>query len=94
MQISRDFSSTYKYLFVHTFTTGIGPLLFFDIDFPIRLTLDYQEDYWIMRSIIRILGQNPDMKSIIALFKQNPDFYKINWFRNDDYKIAQNNKNL
>ena len=32
MQISRDFSSTYKYLFIHTFTTGIGPRLSLDID--------------------------------------------------------------
>ena len=60
-----------------------------DINFPIRLTLDYQEDYWLMLSIIRILGQSPDRKDIINLFKVNPDFYKINWFRNDDYKNAQ-----
>ena len=32
MQISRDFSCTYKYLFIHKFTTGIGPRLSLDID--------------------------------------------------------------
>ena len=32
MQISRDFSSTYKYLFIHKFTIGIGPRLSLDID--------------------------------------------------------------
>ena len=63
-----------------------------EIEIPIRLTLDYEEDYWIMRSIIRILGQFPSREMIIDLFRSNPDFYKINWFRNDDYKIAQNNR--
>ena len=32
MQITRDFSSTYKYFFIHKFTTGIGPRLSLDID--------------------------------------------------------------
>ena len=61
------------------------------IDFPIRLTLDYQEDYWLMNSLVRILGQNPNREKIINFFMLNPDLYKINWFRNDDYKLAQHN---
>ena len=60
-----------------------------EIDFPIRLTLDYQEDYWLMNSLVRILGQNPNREKIINFFMLNPDLYKINWFRNDDYKSAQ-----
>jgi len=60
------------------------------ISFPIRLTLDYEEDYWLMRSISRIIGQFATRKEIVEIFANNPDLYKINWFRNDDYKIAQN----
>ena len=32
MQISRDFSGTDKYLFIHSFIKGIGPRLSFDIE--------------------------------------------------------------
>ena len=65
-----------------------------DITVPIRLTLDYQEDYWLMNSMVRILGQFADRKSVVDLFKSNPDLYKINWFRNDDYKVAQIGKSI
>ena len=60
-----------------------------NIEIRIRLTLDYQEDYWLMNSIVRILGDFPERKTVIDLFRSNPDLYKINWFRNDDYKAAQ-----
>ena len=60
-----------------------------DIKFPLRLTLDYKEDYWLMSSILRMLGKFPDRKEILELFNTNPDLYKVNWFRNDDYKSAQ-----
>ena len=59
-----------------------------DVSCPIRLTLDYQEDYWLMNKIIRLLDPFSDRKEIIQLFVQNPDMYKINWFRNDEYKLA------
>ena len=49
-----------------------------------RLTIDYEEDYWLLRSIINILGQNPSRNEIESLFINNPDFYKINFFRNID----------
>jgi len=60
----------------------------FNISLPIRLTLDYEEDYWLMRTMRRSLSLQPDRKEIIDFFVNNPDIYKINWFRNDDYKIA------
>jgi spore coat polysaccharide biosynthesis protein SpsF len=60
-----------------------------DVKCPIRLTLDYEEDYWLMNYMVRILDQFPDRQKVVNLFKANPDLYKINWFRNDDYKAAQ-----
>ena len=63
-----------------------------DVSCPIRLTLDYQEDYLLMNKIIRLLDPFSDRKEIIQLFVQNPDMYKINWFRNDEYKLAHKDK--
>ena len=60
----------------------------YDIEFPLRLTLDYKEDYWLMCSILKMLSKFPERKEILELFKANPDLYKVNWFRNDDYKSA------
>ena len=57
-----------------------------------RLTLDYEEDYWLLKSIINILGQNPSRDEIENLFNNNPDFHKINYFRNSDWKDKQNNQ--
>ena len=42
-----------------------------------------------MSSILRMLDKFPDRKEILELFNANPDLYKVNWFRNDDYKSAQ-----
>tara|TARA_B100001989_G_scaffold3713_1_gene2505 strand:- start:54846 stop:55598 length:753 start_codon:yes stop_codon:yes gene_type:complete len=55
-----------------------------------RLTLDYEEDYWLLKSIINILGQNPSRDEIEKLFKNNPDLHKINYFRNADWEEKQN----
>ena len=60
----------------------------------IRLTLDYQEDYWLLESIRRILGNNATRKDINKLFKDNPDFHMINFFRNEEWKEAQLAKKL
>ena len=55
----------------------------------IRLTLDYEEDYWMLYTVLRCLGHNADEKQIVKLFKCNPDLHKINWFRQKDYKENQ-----
>ena len=60
----------------------------------LRLTLDYEEDYWLLVSIIRILGSNPDRNKVRQLFLNNPDLTKINLFRNDEWKKAQLSKQL
>jgi len=50
-----------------------------------RLTLDYEEDYWLLSSLNRILGRNITRDKVEDFFKKNPEFYLINWFRGDDY---------
>lgn len=53
---------------------------------PIRLTLDYYEDYILIRSVFELLGHYATRLQIIKFFLKNPDFSHVNWFRNDDYK--------
>ena len=60
----------------------------------IRLTLDYEEDYWLLASIARILGNNASRESVDQLFLENPDLAKVNFFRNDEWKHAQLSKRI
>lgn len=55
----------------------------------LRLTLDYEEDYWLLESVRRIVGNLAARNVIDQLFMANPDLYKVNWFRNDEWKSAQ-----
>ena len=55
----------------------------------VRLTLDYEEDYWLLASILRICGKNCTRAEISQLFKSNPDLKKVNWFRNSDWENKQ-----
>ena len=59
------------------------------LPFQVRLTLDYEEDYWLLDSVRRILGENTSREKINQLFISNPDLYKINWFRNQDWSSGQ-----
>jgi len=54
-----------------------------------RLTLDYEEDYWLIQTVRRIVGNLASRKDVDDLFRRNPDLYKINWFRNEEWKKAQ-----
>lgn len=60
----------------------------------IRLTLDYEEDYWLLASIARILGNSASRDAVNQLFLNNPDFSTINFFRNKEWKDAQLAKNI
>ena len=60
----------------------------------VRLTLDYEEDYWLLASIVRILGNDASRSQIKKLFTTNLDFAKINLFRNDQFLSAQKSKML
>lgn len=55
----------------------------------LRLTLDYQEDYWLLESVRRIVGNLAPRSEIDQLFQRNPDLYKVNWFRNIEWKSGQ-----
>jgi spore coat polysaccharide biosynthesis protein SpsF (cytidylyltransferase family) len=57
-----------------------------------RLTLDYEEDYWMLESVRRMLGNLTSRDKVDQLFLSNPDMYKINWFRNEEWQLAQVNK--
>ena len=58
----------------------------------IRLTLDYEEDYWMLLTVLRILGPQATRTDIEELFSRNPDLYRINWFRNEQWKKIQEDK--
>jgi spore coat polysaccharide biosynthesis protein SpsF len=54
-----------------------------------RLTLDYEEDYWLLQTVRRIVGNLAPKMNVDNLFLKNPDLYKINWFRNEEWKKGQ-----
>lgn len=55
----------------------------------VRLTLDYPEDYWLLESIRRVVGNLAPRPAVDELLRRNPDLYKINWFRNDEWAAGQ-----
>jgi spore coat polysaccharide biosynthesis protein SpsF len=59
------------------------------LPFKVRLTLDYEEDYWLLESVRRIVGNLASRQLVNQLFLSNPDMYMINWFRNEEWKSAQ-----
>ena len=59
-----------------------------------RLTLDYEEDYWLLESVRRIVGNLASRTTIQDLFRRNPDLYLINWFRNEEWKAGQLDKQI
>jgi spore coat polysaccharide biosynthesis protein SpsF len=64
------------------------------LPFKVRLTLDYEEDYWLLESVRRITGNLAPRHAVNQLFLSNPDFYKINWFRNEAWKAGQLSKKI
>jgi spore coat polysaccharide biosynthesis protein SpsF len=55
----------------------------------VRLTLDYEEDYWLLQTVRRILGNLATRNEVDQLFLNNPDLYKVNWFHNEEWKSGQ-----
>jgi spore coat polysaccharide biosynthesis protein SpsF len=60
----------------------------------VRLTLDYEEDYWLLRSVLRMLGPNAGWKEVEQLFVDNPRLTEVNWFRNEAWKAGQEAKRV
>lgn len=54
-----------------------------------RLTLDYEEDYWMLLTVLRLCGPLAPWTEIEELFVRNPDMAQINLFRNADWKAGQ-----
>jgi spore coat polysaccharide biosynthesis protein SpsF len=59
------------------------------VPFKVRLTLDYEEDYWLLETVRRIVGNLASRQDINHLFLTNPDLYKVNWFRNEAWQAGQ-----
>lgn len=59
-----------------------------------RLTLDYEEDYWLLSTLCRILGNEASRNDIDRILYDNPALKEINWFRNDQWKVNQNSPNI
>ena len=51
-----------------------------------------EEDYWLLESVRKIVGNLTTRQAIDELFLKNPDLHKINWFRNEEWKNRQLNK--
>jgi hypothetical protein len=60
-----------------------------ELPWPQRLTLDYPEDYALIRMIAAELGYMVPRRDVDNLFLLNPDLHKINWFRNLEWKQRQ-----
>lgn len=54
-------------------------------EIKLRLTLDYLEDYYLLRLLYDELGGGASRNQINELFLNNPVLHKINWFRRFDY---------
>lgn len=59
-----------------------------------RLTLDYEEDYWLLVSVLRMTGAFASRTEIDDLFRRNPDLHRVNWFRNDEWRTGQMSKKI
>lgn len=60
----------------------------------IRITLDYEQDYWLLDSVRRMVGGLAPRAEVDRLFASNPDLHKINWFRNIEWRASQNLKSF
>ena len=60
----------------------------------VRLTLDYEEDYWLLQTVRRIVGSLTSRQEVDELFIRNPDLYQINWFRNEEWEQGQLDKKI
>ena len=60
----------------------------------LRLTLDYEEDYWLLRSVKRMVGTFASREEVDEIFERNPDLYKVNWFRNEQWQQGQEAKRI
>jgi spore coat polysaccharide biosynthesis protein SpsF (cytidylyltransferase family) len=60
-----------------------------ELPWPQRLTLDYPEDYALIRMIAAELGPYAPRATVDDLFRRNPDLHRINWHRTHEWKARQ-----
>lgn len=57
---------------------------------PLRLTLDYPEDYTLLCAVNQMVGGYMAPRwAVDDLFRANPDLHRINWHRNAEWKERQ-----
>ena len=60
---------------------------------PLRLTLDYPEDLEMFRQFFRQNNFQIDGKMLVSFFENHPEIAQINYFRQDEFIINQQNFN-
>ncbi len=55
----------------------------------IRLTLDYQEDYELIKQLVDLCGHYATTDDIMNVFKQKPELLELNGFRQQEWKANQ-----
>lgn len=60
------------------------------IEKNIRLTLDYDDDLILIRTVLRELGESCDRAMIVDFFRNNPGLVLVNEYRNDEWSKRQN----
>lgn len=56
---------------------------------PIRLTLDYEEDYWLLATLARLGCDYKKPRKEVEYIAAYKDLTVVNWFRNKDWKENQ-----
>lgn len=75
--------NTSNYLHAETLVSAIQ-------DLPnARLTLDYEEDYYMLKQVLSALGPFCSRSEIVNFLKSNPDVVEINAFRTVDWQNRQ-----
>ena len=69
---------------------AIWRVLGHSVEAKLRLTLDYEEDFWILQTLIRQLGSDCTRDDILKYLSVNPGLTDINFFRQEQWKAGQN----
>ena len=59
-----------------------------------RMTLDYPEDYLMLKKVRSIVGNLASRSAVAETLKNNPDITKINSFRNKEWLDNQRKKSF
>lgn len=61
------------------------------IESKLRLTLDYPEDFWLIQTIVRKLGEFCNRTDILEYFSTRKGLTDVNYFRQEQWKSKQDN---